>query len=213
MRVTIYMKHTIRRPFLFVVFFLISFSCAFAQVDQFNSRPVKEKPQTKRVYLGFASGIDNYTGLIGPSLEVNIINGLTVYGGAGLGSWGYKASGGVKYYLKYPFKWAFNLGFSHATGIKDYTFEIETESPQGSVGITEVTMDWHPSNTLNISGLYHIRLGKKNRFNVELGYALPLTENFYTIKKGYELSDTGEANMQLLQPGGLIIGVGFTFGL
>ncbi|HYG38461.1 MAG TPA: hypothetical protein VD908_07585 [Cytophagales bacterium] len=207
------MKKFLGQSALLVLFSFIAPQYVFAQEDLFNSRPVKEKPQVKKVYIGIATGIDNYTGLIGPSVEVNIIQGLTAYGGAGIGTWGYKASGGVKYYLKYPFKWAFNVGFSHATGIKDYTLEIETQSGTGAPVVNEITMDWKPSNTLNISAMYHFRLGKKNRFSLELGYAFPITDNFYKVTDGTILTEEEETFIRILQPGGIIIGAAFSFGL
>src|SRR6185369_4566529 len=61
----------------------------------------------KKIYIGIASGVESFAGLLGVSLEGNVAKRVSIYGGVGLGSLGYKLSGGIKFYKKYPYKWVY----------------------------------------------------------------------------------------------------------
>lgn len=200
------MKNIFLRSITFFLFFVAVDGRAIAQ-DYYNPDALIKAPVSK-TFLGVASGLENFTGLLGPSLEVNVSGGFSVYGGIGLGSWGYKMSGGLKYYSDYPYGWAWCLSVSHATGLRDFETELETQS-----GRRLVLIDLLPCQTLNLTAQHHWRLGKKNRFNLEFGYSIPLTYDAYTIKDGSVLTDPSELALRILQPGGLMIGIGFSFGL
>src|SRR4051812_44981665 len=85
----------------------------------------QEQGAPHKFHLGLSTGINQGTGLIGPTFEYQVVNDLTVNAAAGLASWGYKVTGGLKYYLHYPGSWAFSLGYSYATGLDNFSTELE----------------------------------------------------------------------------------------
>lgn len=193
-----------------LVFLILLSSCAqraFAQDDYYNPDALNKTPE-KLVYLGIASGLENFTGIFGPSIEFNASKKVALYGGVGLGSWGYKMSAGIKYYNKFPFKWAYCLSVSHATGLKNFENTMETQT-----GSKKVRMDLLPCQTVNLSIQHHWKLGSKHRFHIEGGYAIPLAYEAYTIKDGSALTPSSKLAMKILQPGGLMLGFGFSFAL
>jgi hypothetical protein len=167
----------------------------------------------RRVYLGVSTGLDNITGIVGPTLEFQFVPNLSVYGAAGLGSWGGKTSIGLRYYMNYPDGFAFNLGLSHATGLSEVSFDLQEEFVSGQSGNQMTRFKLLSANTVNVSALKHWLIGsrKRNRFYIEFGWAFPTEYDRY--KTDAALTVQGRQFMQILQPGGLILGVGFNFGL
>src|SRR5688572_31232931 len=101
---------------MFLFFFLwLSVQLLFAQAYD----PAEIEEPAPATYIGLGSGVENFTGLLGVSIEANLQGNFSLYGGLGLGSWGYKFSGGFKYYPEYPYRWAYCASISHATGLKD----------------------------------------------------------------------------------------------
>ncbi|SDL80670.1 hypothetical protein SAMN05421823_108160 [Catalinimonas alkaloidigena] len=162
-------------------------------------------------YLGLGTGFNGPVGLIGPQAEYRFANKLTVAGGLGLGSWGYKMTGGVRFYPSYPSKLAFNAGVSYCTGLPKFETELDTLNGPYRQG-SEVTLRLKPTATFNLSGLYFWSLGKTTRLGVEFGYAFSLRDRAYETLDGSQLSYESALIMDLLQPGGLILALSLMFG-
>ena len=191
---------------------LLTLSLGFHQTTvaqvYYNPDAVKAITDESKLYVGIASGFESYAGILGVSLEGNVAHNFSLYAGVGLGGWGYKLSGGMKFYKSYPYKWAYCVSISHATGAKDVKIRLETQS-----GTQQVQMELLPVQTLNITAQHHWKIGNKNnRFNVEFGISLGFKSNAYVIKNGYTLTQTSSTAMAIQQPGGLVGGIGFTFG-
>ena len=185
----------------------------------------KEKPPKKEIekpkilrplrcpgaYLGVSTGINNNTGLIGIDIDVPVDKFVSIDGGAGIGSWGYKLALGAKYYLQ-PCQrgWAFGGGLTYSTGLGNYQQDMETIN-----GTETVSLNLHPQTNLFLAAYRYWSLGKRyNRFFLELGYSVSLTGgDKYDEVIGDPLSDNSKTTMRLISPGGIIIGAGFSFGL
>lgn len=169
--------------------------------------------EPRSLYLGVGTGINAYTGLVGVSAEFNIAKPISIVGALGIGSWGTKSSIGLRYYPHYPNQWAFTVSYSHCSGINDVDVKFEEDFIKGQDGSQTYKIDLLSINTVNISAMKHWLIGKRkvNRIHVELGYAIPTSSDRYRI--GAELTNDGKTFMQLLEPGGIMIGTGFTFGL
>jgi hypothetical protein len=189
-----------------------SFAQEFNTGKDYYATPVKTE---STLYLGFGTGINNYLGLLGPSLEFKLAPKFTVFGGLGLGSWGNKVSAGIRYYGNYPGNWAFGLGVSHSGGLEKIEFNMLEQYVVGQSGNALIPFKLKSANTLNLSANRYWIMGKarKNRFNIELGYAVPFAENQYEIKNGYSLTREGIYFMNIMQPGGLNLGLGFSFAI
>lgn len=169
-----------------------------------------EKEYTPKTFIGAGNGINNFNGIIGAFAETRIVQGLSTFGGIGLGSWGYKASAGFRYYHHFPKKIYYSVFASVATGIKEYEVTLETESPGGNA---DVTLNLLPAYNLNIAVGYQFLFARRLRFNFELGYSIPINTDTYEVETpGIVLSETSESVMKLLSPGGIIFGIGFSTG-
>ncbi len=167
------------------------------------------KPEPRKVYIGFGSGINAYPGMIGFMVEVPVIDKLGIVGSAGIGSWGGKLGIHARYYFKSALGGSgLSLGISRASGLAD--FESEMELLNGDTGT--VIMDLDAVSTANIAYFYAINLRDKNKITLSVGLSFALQRDNYTITNGAQLSETSEAVMNILQPGGLVVGFDFLFG-
>jgi hypothetical protein len=162
-------------------------------------------------FLGMSTGINNFNGLLGINGEIKIIRNLTLAGGIGIGSWGYKFAGALRYYIHYPRGFYFGLGYSTATGLKGFETELETTRPGGN---QLVELNLNRANNLNLTSGIQWRLGKRFRLGLEFGYSVPLQDKAWDlVTSNVELSDNSEQVLEILTPGGLIVGFGFSVGI
>lgn len=195
---------------------------AFCQVDEVQrftfddkKEPAQPTVSTPHLYLGPGSGLYTYTGLLGGIVEVPIVPHVSVFTGFGLGGWGYKAGGGVLFYLhKNDYLGsAFGAGVSNAFGMDNFPIELALAGSNGEP--TEVTLDLYNAPSLNLTYQYHFRMGNSGKFVVGTGYALAMVDTPYKVVSplGAQLDATSKRVMQILQPSGLIISVAFQFGI
>jgi len=201
---------------IFVFFAIFNFVSLFAQTEEPAYIENDSKPDSlvynPRFFLGLGSGINNYTGFLGVSGEFVISPKSTFFIVAGTGGWGSKIGGGFALYPKgAPFKSCFSGGISLATGISEYELQLETVN---YIDPIPVVMKLKPAPTLNLMYSYNFRLKKKSKFVLKTGLAIALVNEPYSILyTDDKLTDTSKAIMKILQPGGLIIGMDFLFGL
>jgi len=162
-----------------------------------------------RFYLGLGTGINTYTGLAGLSGNYIIDGKLFVQAGLGISSWGVRTSIGLRYDQSYRNGFTYGINLVNSSGIPDIDFELETTS-----GSTQnVNMLLERTNTINLKAGYNWWLGKNNTFYINLGYSIALKRQPWTVKDGSSLSATSQQVLELVAPGGIILGFGFTFGL
>ena len=178
-------------------------------LTQLHAQTITENQteQSHPFYLGFGTGFDNYTGMLGISGTVRLYDKLSLRGGLGLSGWGQKSSIGLKYDLKDVGGWSYCLGYSYSPGLEGLKLNLEGES-----GATkEITVDYFSASTINLAVDRNWKIGKANIFYLEFGYAIPLQSNRWRITDGSTISSASESVLDLLQPGGLILGAGFAF--
>ena len=74
-------------------------------------------------------------------------------------------------------------------------------------------MDLNYASTINLTAGYNWVYHKKNEFFLEFGYAVRMQHAPYFVKDGSMLSDRSKAIIKIIQPGGIIFGLGLNFGL
>ncbi len=201
------------------IFFLAALLLGFSSgtmAQDYAKLNYEYQEKSSTFYLGFGGGINNYLGLIGPSVEYQFAQNFTGFGGLGLGSWGNKASIGVRYYSNFPKGWAFGAGLSFSGGQDDVIYKMPENTLVGVSGEADVAFNLNPTSTFNLTATRFWQLGSsgKNRFNIELGYAFALkTRPFTVVDSRIQLNRNGFTYMDILQPGGVILGLGFSFGL
>lgn len=185
---------------LIVLFSLLSVS---AQTNAWQQSPTQPN-----FYLGIQSGVESFTGLIGLTGDFRLKNNFFIRAGAGIGSWGWKISAGIRNEKSTGKGIGYGIYISRATGLIDFTTELET-----TTGKKDVNLDLQPGMTLNPVISYKWLINNKNRFFLEGGYAVPLQSLPYKIRDGSVLTTTSKSVMKTLCPGGLSLALGFQFAL
>jgi len=169
------------------------------------------KPTT---FMSLNTGINNFTGLIGPAIEFGISDGFALQGGVGLASWGARVSLGMKIYKKYryPYGSAFYLNLSHSTGAQLTNFEVAGDGKTYNMDLE--------LNTLKAAHLgweYIARITNNSRFHFQLGYCLRFPRSdgqLYKITRGGSQEDQFFKDlMSIMAPGGINLGLGISFKL
>ncbi len=197
-----------KKPFLLILAALLCAHFSFAQNR--NSRNTPKEVPCPKVYIGFGTGINYSSGLIGLNIDVPVVGGLSLGTGVGLSSWGYKVYGEARYFFSPCNRgWAIGTGITLNTGLDNFQTDLPT-----TFGTRTVWLDLHNKTNAFVCGYRFWTMGKRNnRFHLQLGYSIPLSNDDYTVLYGDVLSDEGEAVMDILSPGGVIVGIGFTFGI
>ncbi|MBK6263691.1 hypothetical protein JKA74_01485 [Marivirga sp. S37H4] len=160
-------------------------------------------------YLGIGTGINTYTGLAGISANYILDKRLFLQGGLGLSTWGIRTSIGLRYDRSYRHGVTYGVNLTRSSGIDD--IDVEFDSGNGSPNT--VNMRLESVSTLNFKVGYNWWFGKYNTFNLTLGYALALKDQPWEVKDGSTLSQIDQQVLQILSPGGIILGMGLSFGI
>ena len=201
-------KHSIAILVTGIIISMNSIIPADAQKQNPEYYQDQELPNDKFRYLGLGMGINDYG--MGVCGELSIIKELSVFGNAGIGGWGWKLGGGLMFYPKGgPYKSSLSIGYSHASGLQNF----ETQLPTVSDPNATVLLDLNPVGTVNLVYSYNLILGKSHKVVFSGGYAIALSSNNYDINNGVVLTPESEQVLNILQPGGLILGMKFMFGL
>jgi hypothetical protein len=177
-----------------------------------NKVKVKEKRSgsCSNLYIDLSTGLNNNAGLLGVGVDGHVSDAFSINGGVGLlTTWGYKLYLGGKYYFNSCHKgWAIGGGFTYSTGIKDFEPTLET-----AYGTQEqVRLDLLAQTNFFAAAYKYWNLGRRNRLYLELGYSAPLSTDKFTQTGGSPISKHSSDLMRLISPGGLIVGLGFSFG-
>jgi hypothetical protein len=203
------------KQFLLSLILTYAFFSANAQdTSRFSAPPPKTPLPTD--YIGVGTGINSNVGIVGITYEHIFKEHIGTYVNLGIGGWGAKMGIGGRLYFRDALSGAVGINYSYVGGAKGVKSSLDVVE-NGKTVNKEIEFDAHPVNTLNISYLKFWRMGKRSRFNLELGYSVALngkSEANYTLKTpGVILTETSTKALNFTQPGGLIIAVGFTFGL
>jgi hypothetical protein len=198
-------------PFIFAILFCITVS-AQTNKNPYNVYQSSEAFNPTKAYVGFSTGINNMAGLLGVSLDAVVNENLTLGGGIGLSTWGYKFQVNLQYYPKGWYGFYMKGGYSYNSGLE--RFEPEMELSNGRMEY--VMMDLEPVGNVFIAAGHAWKVGKgNNKFYLERGYAVPMvTVDYYTIyDETTILSSTSEDVLRIMRPGGLVIAAGFCLAL
>jgi len=192
---------------LLVILFLSSTLYLSAQ-NKYSYERYLRPDSLPKFALGVGTGINNFTALIGPSVNFRVVKLLSLQGGLGLGGWGYKVSGGLILNTSYKGGLYFGAGYSYSPGENNLQMSLPLQS-----GTTQtVHLDYLAAGTINLKAGYSFRMGKVNTFYLECGYAIPMQATAWKVTDGSALASAATETLNILQPGGIILGLGFTFG-
>ena len=168
----------------------------------------------KTTYLGFGTGLNNSCGLIGLNFEQFVAGRFSFIGAAGIGSWGYKTAIGARYYLNGKTGKALGISFSNAGGLDNFEPDNVKIIQNGQEVDSKGKFNLLPVQQINVTWIRMWQVGKTNRMGIELGYSINISgKDNVTGVDVPKLTDGSRDNFNILQPGGLLFGFSFNFGL
>ncbi len=207
-----------RKVLLSVIFFL-SCTASFAQEDSREPANYDGAQRSKnnrdkncsKLYLDLGTGINANTSMLGGGVDYHITQDISLNAGIGLlSSWGTKFYFGGKGYLKPCHKgWAFGAGATYNTGISNFTTKVETLSGQQFV-----ELELLPQANIYAAAYKYWGLGRgrKSRFYLQLGISRAVTSKKFNQLSGPPITSDVATVYRWIAPGGLIVGLGFSFG-
>ncbi len=206
------------RKIITICFCLFMVNMLYSQSRIINSTPIENLPEHKPPFLslGVGLGINNYCGLFGAGMKVNVYETFYLKGGVGIGSWGYKYSIGAGYDLKSRNSWGFGVYYEQASGIKGFYTDLDVIN-NGVTTKQKVEMDLKPVGSVNLTATktWNFKRNPHNCFYIEMGLAFQVASgDMYKLKdENVVLSDLSKSTITMMSPGGLVFGVGFLFGM
>jgi opacity protein-like surface antigen len=186
---------------------------AAAEPEKTSEKKDAEKAVTppSGMFMEFEWGWNGYTGL-GARFDYMIFDDFSLNGGLGVGFWGYRISGALRYYLEYPYGTAFSLGAAYNTG-GELESDYDTTDSSGNVSTEKVTFDLKPVLCINATILYSFMVNGKDKIYLEAGYSYAVQDKKYTYKteNNATLTEESEDIMDIMAPGGIILTVGYAF--
>lgn len=200
---------------------LLLFTCfaSFAQEDNREAANYDGAQRTRnnrekgcsKLYLDLGTGINANTSMLGGGVDYHLTQDISLNGGIGLlSSWGTKFYFGGKGYLKPCHKgWAFGAGVTYSTGLSNFTTKVETVQGQ-----EYVELELLPQANVYASAYKYWGLGRgrKSRFYLQFGYSQPVTTKKFNQLSGPMITADYARVVRFISPGGLMIGLGFSFG-
>jgi hypothetical protein len=178
-----------------LILFSFLYLYAYNQSDE-NDSGLYVNYSKPQFFIGLSTGLNNFCGTTA---------------GAGISTWGYKVSGGLYYYQYIPYGTYFGFSVSCLTGSDSTIFPM---SVKGSDSLRNVAFSLKTVYTINLTLGYQFTFGNRGRFYFELGYALPLQQGRYRIlTSDIKLTDSSNQLLDLIEPGGIIFGFGFSYRL
>jgi len=164
-----------------------------------------------RLYLDLGTGINANTSLLGGGVDYHITQDISLNGGIGLlSTWGTKFYFGGKGYLKPCHKgWAFGAGVTYNTGASSFTTKVETLQGQELV-----ELELLPQVNVYAAAYKYWGLGRgrKSRFYLMMGISKAVTQKKFNQISGSPITATSASVIRFIAPGGIILGLGFSFG-
>lgn len=173
-------------------------------------------PHPIKAYVNFAGGINTCNGLGGVQVEYFVGKQVSLIGAGGIGSWGLKMGAGARMYMYDHAGPALAVSYATASGLQQLKLQdVAVINAQGIPEVRSVDLELFRLHTINISVLEMFPMGKKhNRFFLEAGYSIALQgkkDSNYRILEPLILDESTKQALRLLQPGGLMLSMGFSF--
>jgi hypothetical protein len=192
-----------------IAFILLMTVKAVAQ-KQTDATTTDVIPTCETTFVTLGTGINSNYGLIGAGVDFKLMDKMQGAVSAGLGSWGFKTAGELRYFYTGCMQKgaALAVGVAYAGGLP----EMETDLELANEKTENVTLELGDQTNLQVSWYKTYAIKEHHRFFVQVGYSFPITGIDYTVTSGESLSDVSKTTMKMLAPGGVLVATGFGFG-
>jgi hypothetical protein len=197
---------------LIVLLSIVIFSSnnSFTQTNKYDVAP-----KSPSFYFGLGTGINANTGIFGIKLDARVNESILIEASAGIGTWGNKIGLGLILNAINSNSWCPVISISRATGIDNVSSNLELQNSSNIKYKRDVDMNLKPATLFNIGMQRHWVRPKGNRIVLELGYSILVAGGEYnaTLNPGEKLSDISTNAMDIIKPGGIMIGFSYNFGI
>jgi hypothetical protein len=192
---------------VFTVCLTILVSMANAQIST-ESNEVNSVCETTFITLG--TGFNSNYGLAGIGVDFKLIDKVQGSVSGGLGSWGFKSAGELRYFYSGCMQKgsAIAAGIAYASGLPEMETELELSNEESK----NVTLELGAQTNLQLSWYKSYAIKEHHRFFFQVGYSFPITGINYKVTSGETLSDLSKTTMKMMAPGGVLVATGFGFG-
>ncbi|HLP73197.1 MAG TPA: hypothetical protein VK155_09860 [Bacteroidales bacterium] len=166
-------------------------------------QPVPEQ----HFFIGIGLGVNEYG--LGFILETPSLNDFSINLDAGIGGWGWKLGGSMNHYFSNNKHHELSIGYSHASGLKDFETDLSVE-PSGNS--QSVNLDLMGVSTVNVIYTYNLKVGRTSKIAFSAGYAICLTQDGYKLHSPVTLDRSSDLLLDIMQPGGIIVGIKLMIG-
>ncbi len=189
-------------------FFLWATLNACAQV---NTQEPSVAPECKSNYITLGTGINSNYGMAGVGVDIKMLDKLQVGLSGGIGSWGFKTAGELRYFYSGCMQQgsALTAGLAYATGLPEMEIEMELSNEETKT----VKLELNAQTNLQLAWYRAFKVQQNHRFFIQAGYSFPISGISYRVISGETLSDVSKTTVRMMAPGGIIVAVGFGFGI
>jgi len=184
-----------------------------AGVDMFAQSNLQDAgviPPCETTFITLGTGLNSNYGIAGIGVDFKLIEKLQGAVSGGLGSWGFKSAGELRYFYSGCMQKgsAIAVGVAYASGLPEMETEMETTTDDSET----VTLELGAQTNLQVSWYKAYAVKEHHRFFFQVGYSFPVSDISYSVTSGETLSDVSKTSMKMLAPGGLLVATGFGFG-
>ncbi len=167
-------------------------------------------PPCETTFITLGTGLNSNYGIAGIGVDFKLIEKLQGAVSGGLGSWGFKSAGELRYFYSGCMQKgsAIAVGVAYASGLPEMETEMETTTDDSET----VTLELGAQTNLQVSWYKAYAVKEHHRFFFQVGYSFPVSDISYSVTSGETLSDVSKTSMKMLAPGGVLIATGFGFG-
>jgi hypothetical protein len=161
-------------------------------------------------FITLGTGFNSNYGLAGIGVDFKLIDKVQGSVSGGLGSWGFKSAGELRYFYSGCMQKgsAIAAGIAYASGLPEMETELELSNEESK----NVTLELGAQTNLQLSWYKSYAIKEHHRFFFQVGYSFPITGINYKVTSGETLSDLSKTTMRMMAPGGVLLATGFGFG-
>jgi len=178
---------------------------------QVNMQEPSVAPECKSNYITLGTGINSNYGMAGVGVDIKMLDKLQVGLSGGIGSWGFKTAGELRYFYSGCMQQgsALTAGLAYATGLPEMEIEMELSNEETKT----VKLELNAQTNLQLAWYRAFKVQQNHRIFIQAGYSFPINGISYRVISGETLSDTSKMVVRMIAPGGIIVAVGFGFGI
>jgi hypothetical protein len=162
-------------------------------------------------FITLGTGINSNYGMAGVGVDIKMLDKLQVGLSGGIGSWGFKTAGELRYFYSGCMQQgsALTAGLAYATGLPEMEIEMELSNEETKT----VKLELNAQTNLQLAWYRAFKVQQNHRIFIQAGYSFPINGISYRVISGETLSDASKMVVRMIAPGGIIVAVGFGFGI